>query len=271
MKHTLPSLFRGAVAAAVLLCLAPGIALCQAAKAAPAPEATPVPPPPLEPEALARLKAMSDLLKGARSLSFKATNVREQPSTDGQMLDFFSVSKVSASRPDKIRVDTRGDLHAASLWYDGKTVTIFSAKSTFYAQAPAPATIDETLVMLMDRFQMPLPAAGFLLKDPYAKMMEGVKTAFDAGESEVDGVLCRHLAFSEEDADWQVWVENGAKPFPRRIAVTYKKAPGAPRVMTALSDWNLAPAIPAGEFVFTPPADAKKVAWKTGEKEKETP
>ena len=61
-------------------------------------------------------------------------------------------------------------------------------------------------------------------------------------------------------------VENGAKPLPRRIAVTYKKAPGAPRVMTALSDWNLAPAIPAGEFVFTPPPDAKQVAWKTGEK-----
>lgn len=271
MKHTFPGLFRGALATAILLCLAPGIAFSQAAKAAPAPMATPAPPPALEPEALTRLRAMSDLLKAAGSVSFKATTVREQPSTNGQMLDFFAVSKVTATRPDKVRVDTKGDLHAASLWYDGKTVTLFSAKSTFYAQAPAPATIDETLVMLMDRFQMPMPVAGFLLKDPYAKMMEGVKTAFDAGESEVDGVMCHHLAFSEEDADWQVWVENGAKPLPRRIAVTYKKAPGAPHVMTALSDWNLAPAIPAGEFVFTPPADAKKVPWNTGEKEKEKP
>jgi hypothetical protein len=271
LKHTFPGLFRGALATAILLCLAPGIALSQAANAAPAPVATPAPPPPLEPEALARLKAMSDLLKAAPSFSFKTTTVREQPSTNGQMLDFFSVSKISVSRPDKIRVDTKGDLHAASLWYDGKTLTIFSAKSSFYAQAPAPATIDEAVVMLMDRFQVPLPAAGFLLKDPYAKMMEGVKTAFDAGESEVDGVMCHHLAFSEEDADWQVWVENGAKPLPRRIAVTYTKAPGAPRVMAALSDWNLAPALPAGEFVFTPPADAKKVAWKTGEDQKEKP
>ena len=120
--------------------------------------------------------------------------------------------------------------------------------------------------MLMDRFQTPFPAAGFLLKDPYAKMIEGVKTAFDAGESEVDGVACRHLAFSEEDADWQVWIEKGAKPLPRRIAVTYRKLPGTPRVVTALSDWNLSPTIPADAFAFTPPAGAKKVEWKAGQK-----
>ena len=269
MKHSVHGSFRGVLAAAMLLCLVPGLALAQAktaAKATPPPEPTPAPPPPLEPEALAQLKAMSDVLKGAGSFSFNAATDREQPSANGQMLDFFNASKISVSRPDKIRVDTRGDLHDASLWYDGKTVTIFAAKSTFYAQAPAPPTIDETVVMLMDRFQMPFPAAGFLLKDPYTRMMEGVKTAFDAGDSEVDGVACRHLAFSEEDADWQVWIEKGGKPLPRRIAVTYKKAPGAPRVVTTLSEWNLSPAIPAGDFVFTPPAGATKVDWKTAQK-----
>ena len=58
----------------------------------------------------------------------------------------------------------------------------------------------------------------------------------------------------------------GGKPLPRRIAVTYKKAPGAPRVVTTLSEWNLSPAIPAGDFVFTPPAGATKVDWKTAQK-----
>jgi hypothetical protein len=254
-------------AAAAAFWLAPQAALPQAAaKAPPTPAATPVPPPPLEPAALERLKAMSDLLKGTASFTVQASADREQPSTSGQMLDFFSVSRVAITRPDKVRVDATGDLHAASLWYDGKTVTIYSTKSSFYAQTPAPATIDETVMMLMDRFQMPFPAAGFLLKDPYAKMMEGVKTAFDAGEAQIDGVPCRHLAFSEEDADWQIWVENGPKPLPRRIAVTYKKIPGTPRVVTSLSNWNLSPTIAAGEFAFTPPPGATKVDWKTGEK-----
>jgi hypothetical protein len=244
-----------------LLWFAPAASFPQAA----APP-TPPPVPAIEPAATDRLKAMSDLLKSAGRFTFKATTVREQPSSSGQLLDFFSVSRLAVSRPNRVRVDTKGDLHNASLWYDGKSVTIYSAKSSFYGQAEAPATTDETVLMLMDRFQTPLPVAGFLLEDPYAKMVDGVKTAFDAGVAEVDGVACRHLAFSEEDADWQIWIEEGARPLPRRLAVTYKKADGAPRIVTALSDWNLSPTLPAGEFVFAPPAGAVKVDWKTGPK-----
>ena len=206
---------------------------------------------------------MSDLLKSAGSFTFQAVSDREQPSVNGPLLDFFAVSTVAVTRPNRVRLDTTGDLHDASLWYDGKTVAIYSTKSSFYGQTDAPPTIDETVMMLMDRFQMVFPAAGFLLKDPYAKMMEGVTTAFDAGEARIDGIACRHLAFSEPDANWQVWIEDGARPLPRRIAVTYKNVPGTPRVVTSLSDWNLSATVPADRFVFTPPAGATKVDWKT--------
>ena len=264
MKHPFLGRLRGAVVAAVLLGLASGIGFAQAAKPAPAPEPTPAPPPPLEPAALERMKAMSDLLKTAGSFTFTTVTDREQPSVGGPMLDFFIVSKVTVTRPNQLRIESQGDRFGASLWYDGKTVAIHANKSKFYGQAPAPATIDEAVQMLMDRLNTPLPVAGFLLKDPYARMMEGVTTAFDAGTGEVDGVMCRHLAFSEGDADWQVWIEEGAKPLPRRIAVTYKKYPGSPRVMATLSDWNLAPTIPAGAFTFVPPAGTTKVDWKSG-------
>lgn len=246
-------------AAALLLASLPAAAQAPA----PAPVATPAPPPPLEPAALDRLKAMSELLKGAASFTFRATSDREMPSVNGPMLDFFAVSTVAVTRPNRVRLDTTGDLHDASLWYDGRTVAIYSTKSSFYGQTDAPPTIDETVMMLMDRFQMPLPAAAFLLKDPYARMMEGVTMAFDAGAARIDGVSCRHLAFSEPDADWQVWIEDGAKPLPRRIAVTYKSVKGTPRVVTTLSDWNLAASVPGAQFVFTPPAGATKVDWKT--------
>src|SRR4030095_413082 len=133
-------------------------------------------------------------------------------------------------------------------------------------QTPAPATIDETVEMLMDRFQTPLPVAGFLAKDTYARMMDGGETALDARTPTVDGVACMPLAFTEAEADWQLWIEEGAKPLPRRIAVTYKKVEGAPRVVTAMSDWKLSPTIPPAMFVFSPPAGATKVDWKTAPK-----
>jgi len=148
LKHPLHGRLRGALVPAILLCLTPGGALSQAANAAkpaPTPVAAPAPPPPLEPAALERMKAMSDFLKGTRSFTFKVVTDREQPSVNGQLLNFFTVSKVEVSRPNHVAVQTQGDRLVASLWYDGKTVTIYSDKSLFYGQAAAPATIDETL------------------------------------------------------------------------------------------------------------------------------
>src|SRR5215470_9937366 len=127
--------------ATALLALSPALAFAQGAAkpAPPTPGPTPAPPPPLEPAALDRVKAMSDLLKAAPRFTFKAITDREtaSASTSGQMLDFVSVSKVSVERPNKVRVDTTGDRFAASLWYDGKTLTIYSNKSSFYAQVAA--------------------------------------------------------------------------------------------------------------------------------------
>jgi hypothetical protein len=206
---------------------------------------------------------MSELLQGAPRFTFRAVTDRETPSVNGQMLDFVSISRVSVERPNRIHVDATGDRFAASLWYDGKTVTIASNKAPFYGQTDAPPTIDAALLMLMDRLDTPLPVAGFLLADPYAKMTEGLKTAFDAGTAQLDGAACRHLAFSEDDADWQLWIEDGPKALPRRLSVTYKKVPGSPRILVLLSDWNLSPTIPAGEFAFVPPPGATKVEWKS--------
>jgi hypothetical protein len=264
--HRAFSVRSSAALAAAVLWLAPALARPQAKAApkAPAPPvATPAPPPPIEPAVLDRLKAMSDFLRAAPRFTFKAITDRETPSTNGQMLDFVSVSRVSVERPDKVRVDTTGDRFAASLWYDGKTLSIFSNKSAFYAQVAAPATIDETVQLLLDRLDTPLPVAGFLLSNPFEKLMSGVTTAFDAGTATLDGVTCRHFAFSEPEADWQLWIGEGDKPLPRRLSVTYKKAAGSPRVLVLMSDWNLSPTIPAGEFTFTPPAGATKVEWRT--------
>lgn len=243
---------------AFLLTLAPMVARSQTGTP---PKKAPSPAPALEPAALEKLKGMSDLLKNTGSFTFTARTVREQRTTSGQMLDFFGVSRFAVARPNRMRVDSKGDLYNASLWYDGKTLSIFSVKSTFYARADAPPTIDEALAMLADRFETPIPVAGLLLKDPYAWMMDGVKTAFEFGVVEIDGVACHHLAFSEDEADWQIWIEDGARPLPRRLAITYKKIAGAPRVVASLQDWNLSPKLPASEFAFQPPAGAKKVEW----------
>jgi hypothetical protein len=43
--------------------------------------------------------------------------------------------------------------------------------------------------------------------------------------------------------------------------MTYKQDKGQPQFWAEFSNWNLAPAIPEGLFVFSPPEGAKKIAF----------
>jgi hypothetical protein len=217
---------------------------------------------PIEPNALETLQRMSDLLKNATKITFTANTTREQPATTGQMLEFFYTSHVSMVRPNLLRIDIQGDIWTASIWYDGKKITLMDPRTTFYAQADAPNTIDETVTFLLEKFQAPLPMAMFLISDISKKAKEGLKTGFEAGVVMVNGIKCRQLAFTEDEADWQLWIEEGPNPLPRRLSVTYKKMEGSPHVSISFSDWNLDAVIPANTFVFHMPEGATKVDVK---------
>src|SRR5262245_20140357 len=101
---------------AVLLC---GLALAllgvrsstAQSQAAPAPPPTaPQEAPPLEPAAMDTLKRMSDVLKTAKSFTFTYRTVHEQVAQTGQIVDFFHLSRVALTRPNKLRFDVTGDV-----------------------------------------------------------------------------------------------------------------------------------------------------------------
>ena len=65
--------------------------------------ATP-PKPELEPKAIELLKATSDRLAAAHTLSFTAVEIFEHPSRHGHPLAYATKSDVTLQRPDKLRV-----------------------------------------------------------------------------------------------------------------------------------------------------------------------
>ena len=248
----------GTLVVAMILCV-PLTLIAQQSPATPQAQTTINP---IEPVALETLQRMSDLLKNATKITFTANTTREQPATTGQLLEFFYTSRVSLVRPNLFRVDVEGDIWTASIWYDGKKITLMDPRTTFYAQSDAPPTIDDTVMFLVEKLQAPLPLAVLLMSDISKKAVEGLKTGFEAGVVMVNGIKCRQLAFTEVEADWQLWIEDGPNPLPRRLSVTYKKMEGSPRVSISFSDWNLDAVIPANTFVFNKPEGATKVDVK---------
>jgi hypothetical protein len=81
-----------------------------------------------------------------------------------------------------------------------------------------------------------LPGADLLLSNAYDVLMADVQEAKYIGRGVIDGVECEHLAFRNFDTDWQLWVEAGDSPIPRKMVITSKTLNSAPQVHAAGED-----------------------------------
>jgi len=72
-------------------------------------------------------------------------------------------------------------------------------------------------------------------------------------------VLCHHLAFTQDNLDWQVWIEDGPQPLIRKFVITQKNEPGAPEFTALIMHWNVSDRVDDSDFAFSPPKGAAKV------------
>ena len=82
-------------------------------------------------------------------------------------------------------------------------------------------------------------------------MMADVVEAAVIGKGVIDGVECDHLAFRNMETDWQIWIETGAKPIPRKYVITSKGIAEAPQYTLRIKDWKT-DAIADAAFAFKP-------------------
>ena len=65
--------------------------------------------------------------------------------------------------------------------------------------------------------------------------------------------------FRQKDVDWQLWVEAGANPIPRKLVITSKAVGGEPQYTLVIKDWRTDVPADDAAFVFNAPSGAQKV------------
>ena len=74
----------------------------------------------------------------------------------------------------------------------------------------------------------------------------------------IDGVECHHLAFRNADVDWQIWIQSGDKPLPKRYVITSRWITGAPQFSLNMT-WDTEPEFSNDIFNFIVPEKAQKI------------
>jgi len=213
----------------------------------------------LDPKADRYLRAMATYLGGLKTFSFQTEMFFDVVQDDGLKIQLSNQRKESVSRPDKIFSETTGDTANSNFYYDGKTVTVYDRAHKTYAVEKVPGTIDAMLDDLHDRFGIEHPMADFLFSDPYKVLTENAQSAMYLGEHYVGKAKCHHLVFRQRLLDWQIWINAGDKPLPRKLVITFKSQVDEPQFIALIHRWDVDPQLNDSLFEFQPPEGIRKV------------
>jgi len=205
------------------------------------------------------LQQMSDFLAGLNQFSVQTENSLEIVLQSGQKIQYDNPAQLLMQRPDKLMASREGDIVNQELYYNGTTLTLYDKTSGYYAMVGAPATIDETIDFARNYMDLYAPGGDLIYSDVYRILTENAVSGIYIGQSVVDGIMCHHLAFRNIEVDWQIWIDAGEKPLPRKFIVTTKWMTGAPQFTLVTRNWNLSPEIAKNAFTFEPPSGTRQI------------
>jgi hypothetical protein len=241
--------------AASVLTLSFGAAIAATPAATPAAEA-----PAVEPAALDALSRMSAYLRTLQAFQVSGETMREEVNDNGQKLQFLGSTTYKVRRPDGFTIEIAEDRRVRKVFYDGKSLTLFAPRMNYYATVPAPATIRDVLAVAADKYGITVPLEDLFVWGTSQDWHQDLKVGYLVGYARVAGQDADQYAFRQAGVDWQIWIARGDKPLPLRVVITGTDDPSLPQFESTLS-WDTAPQFAADTFVFTPPADAKAIAF----------
>ncbi len=217
------------------------------------------PAPSIDPDAMAALDKVGNYLRTLKAFQIRAAITTETVLDDGQKDQTALVVDLLASRPNKMRAEVTGDQNRL-FFYEGKTFTLFAPRMNVYATTAAPPTLIELGEKLKDDLDIELPLADMFYWGTPKSTVSEITSAIDLGPSSVDGVTCQQFAFRQPGIDWQIWIQKGDYPLPRKLVLTTLTDEARPQY-SSIYTWNLAPSFDDTAFVFDVPKDALAISF----------
>ena len=218
----------------------------------------------IEDGAIDALKEMSNFLMQANTMQIVSNGSLDVVTNNGQRIQLDGTTTYKVRKPAGFVIDYQSDIKSRRFIYDGKTFTVYSPKLGYYSSVPAPATNRDVLKTIYDKFGIALPLEDLFRWGDGSNddRIKALKSAYDVGPATIDGVETDHYAFREDDVDWEVWIQQGDQPFPRKLVIIDRNDPAKPTFIARLQ-WQLNPAFTDADFTFVPDANAKKIQMAT--------
>ena len=212
----------------------------------------------VDPTAIAALNKMGTYLRSLKAFQITARTTQDQVLVNGQKVQFTADQNLLVRQSNGLFADVTNEGQHRLWFYDGKNFTLYADGPGYYATVPAPSNLRELGEELQQKFAIDMPLRDLFLWGTTQAPTSGIRSAIDLGPTQVEGTTVEHYAFRQDGVDWQVWIQNGDFPLPRKLVITTTDDDARPDYSSILT-WNLAPSYNKEAFTFYPPPSAKKI------------
>jgi hypothetical protein len=207
------------------------------------------------------IRQMCDYLKSLQQFSFRAEVTNDQVYYEGKKLQYGIDMETFVRRPDRLRVNAEGDLVNKEFFFNGKTITLYDKTDKVYASMEVLPSIEDALDKAQKDFGLRVALTDLASPLLWEHISKRFEHSLYVGMHKVRGVRCHHLAFDRDDVEFQVWVDAGDKPLPKKIIFTLKKLEGSPQWTAYFKDWSTFVMLEDGLFNFVVPPGARKIKF----------
>ncbi len=187
--------------------------------------------------------------------SFTAV-VSEDVVEDGKIVKTYKQNVLAKiSRPNKLRVDTKGDVKNRSNYLNNGLYTMIDHDTGFYGKIKTPKSIDGALDFLFTKFGIKSPMASLFYSDMHKRVKFKKSKYF--GTMNVAGTECDYVAFKNNTREIHAWIATGDKPLVKTYSIIDTGINGKPRMNTSLTWTNTS--ISDSDFVFKAPKGASLI------------
>jgi hypothetical protein len=214
----------------------------------------------IEAAARQRYGVMREFLDSLPAYSLEVDRSFEEVQDDrGRKVFLAEVGKIQIARPNHVRSRFMCDRGDSELCYDGQAVHIFHALRNAWVELPLTGNLMNFVDVMAERFNVALPMADLLIAESRQLDFEGAERADYLGLHLVDNERCHHLAMIQAKVDWQLWIDAGEYPWPRKLVIVYKSDPGSPLSLAVFRNWIANPPYDEDTFRYAPPEGAQKI------------
>ena len=218
--------------------------------------------PRLDEQAIALLRRSAEFLASQNAMSFNWFVSYDEVIDEREKITFMRSGSNLLVRDKGFFSRAEGENGIREWRYDGQQVTFAAPAEKYYASAEFKGGFDALVDSARENMGSEIPLYAIMRRGLPERLEEGLKRAAYLGITRVADQEVHHLAFSEEEEDWQVWISTDEQqPVPLVIVGTEPKKLGWPQYRAYLTDWTFTPEYEAALFTYTPGEGDAKISF----------